>query len=131
MFLNLLVDDQRTAFAALAEMMIESDGIIVGREAATMGALIGEMGLTEVPRMEDVSVTDLAAAFGDRRSKMVALLELVGLGYSDTSFSGTERSLVSEIAHEMGVGAQDLAQIEGWVQQHLEHIRSALVLMRE
>lgn len=131
MFLNLLDDDQKMAFAALAELMIESDGIVVGHEAATLGALKGEMALTDAPVSSGRSVSDLAAVFADRRSRMVALLELVGLGYSDTSFSGTERSLVSEIAREMGIGAQDLARIEGWVQGHMEHIRSALVLMRE
>jgi len=131
MFLNLLNDDQKAAFAALAEMMIESDGIVVGREAATLGALKGEMGMTDGPDSSGARVADLAAVFADRRSKIVAVLELVGLGYSDTSFSGTERSLVSEVAREMDIGAEDLARIEAWVQGHMQHIRAALVLMRE
>ena len=131
MFLNLLNDDQKVAFAALAEMMIESDGIVVVREAATLGALKGEMGVTDVPDSSDASVADLAAVFADRRSKIVAILELVGLGYSDTSFSGTDRSLVSEVAREMDIGAEDLARIEAWVQGHMQHIRAAMVLMRE
>ena len=131
MFLNLLSDDQKVAFASLAEMMIESDGIVVGREAATLGALLGEMGMCDAPDSGGASVADLAALFADRRSKVVAVLELVGLGYSDTSFSGTERSLVSEVAREMAVGAEDLARVEAWVQGHLQHVRAALVLMRE
>ena len=45
MFLNLLDDNEKRAFAALAEKMIASDGIVVGREAATLGAFKGEMGL--------------------------------------------------------------------------------------
>jgi hypothetical protein len=131
MFLNLLNDDEKRAFAALATEMIESDGIVVGREAATLGALRGEMGIVDASGPEGASLSELAAVFSDRRSKMVALLELVGLGYSDTSFSGTERSLVSDVAREMGVGAEDLAKIERWVQGHMEHIRGALTLMRE
>ncbi len=131
MFLNLLNEDEKLAFSALAGMMIESDGIVVGREAATLGALRGEMGLSANPSDGGTTVSDLAAAFSDRRSKIVVLLELVGLGYSDTSFSGTERSLVSEVAREMGVGADDLARIESWVKGHMEHIRSAMVLMRQ
>jgi uncharacterized tellurite resistance protein B-like protein len=131
MFLNLLNNDEKRAFAALATEMIESDGIVVGREAATLGALRGEMGVVDVSDQDGATVADLAAVFTDRRSKIVALLELMGLGYSDTSFSGTERSLVSDVAREMGVGAEDLAKIEKWVQGHMEHIRSALSLMRE
>ena len=68
---------------------------------------------------------------GPAKNAGFTLLELMGLGYSDTSFSGTERSLVSDVAREMGVGAEDLAKIERWVQGHMEHIRSALTLMRE
>ena len=131
MFLNLLDEDEKAAFAALAEKMITSDGIVVGREAATLGALKGEMGVGAEAVNSTAAVSDLAAVFSDRRSKIVVLLELVGLGYSDTSFCGTERSLVSEVAREMGVGADDLAKLEKWVQGHMEHIRSALALMRE
>jgi len=111
MFLNLLNDDEKRAFAALAKEMIESDGIVVGREAATLGALKGEMGITG--DSSDTGVAELAAVFTDRRSKIVVLLELIALGYSDTSFSGTERSLASEVAKEVGIGAEDLAKIEG------------------
>jgi len=131
MFLNLLNHDQKVAMAALAEMMIESDGIVVGREAACLGALKGEMGLTDSHQPAAESIAKLAAQFTDRRSRIVALLELVGLGYSDTSFSGTERSMVSQVAREMGLGAEDLARIEAWVEGHMDHIRSAMVLMRE
>jgi uncharacterized tellurite resistance protein B-like protein len=130
MFLNLLDDNEKRAFAALAEKMIASDGIVVGREAATLGAFKGEMGLGAETVDSGASVSELASVFSDRRSKIVALLELIGLGYSDTSFSGTERSLVSEVAREMGIGADDLITLEQWVQSHMEHIRSALTLMR-
>ena len=131
MFLNLLDDKEKSAFSALAEKMIESDGIVVGREAATLGALRGEMGIGAEKSSDGSTVSSLAAAFADRRSKIVVLLELVGLGYSDTSFSGTERSLVSDVAREMEIGADDLARIESWVQGHMSHVRSAMVLMRE
>ena len=119
MFLNLLDDQEKVSFSALAEKMIESDGIVVGREAATLGALRGEMGIGDTDPDPNADLSSLAGAFTDRRSKIVVLLELVGLGYSDTSFSGTERSLVSEIARAMGVGADDLARIESWCKGHM------------
>ena len=122
MFMNLLNDDQKAAFATLAEMMITSDGIVVGREAATLGALKGEMGLTDDAAATGSSVADLATAFTDRRAKMVALLELVGLGYSDTSFSGTERSLVSEVARAMDVAGDDLDVQPGQALQGFAHL---------
>lgn len=131
MFLNFLDDDEKRAIAALAQKMIASDGIVVGREASTLAALVGEMGLDIDTVDTETSIADLAAAFTDRRSKMVALLELVGLGYSDTSFEGIERSLVAEVARAMNIDSSDLARIESWVRQHVDHLLQALTLMRE
>ena len=130
MYLNLLDGDEKIAFAELAEMMIKADGLVIGREAAALAALKAEMGVSET---EDSgrSVEDLASVFKSRRSKVAALLELIGIGYSDTSFSLGEESLVNAAANRMAVGPDDLAQIEEWVRDHFSLIRRALILMRE
>jgi len=129
MFLTMLNQDERRAFALLAERMIQADGIVVGREESSLASLLAEMGVTEAER-HDQSVEDLAAVFGGRRSKTVAVLELIGLGYSDTNFSISERSLVSEVAHHMGLTEAQLAGLEQWVQRHVDLIRDAMALMR-
>lgn len=131
MFLNFLDDDEKRAFAALANKMIAADGIVVGREASTLAALVGEMGLDAEAIDNDAEVSKLAETFSDRRSKIVALLELVGLGYSDTTFEGVERSLVGDVARAMQIGSSDLNRIEEWVRQHVDHLRQALAMMRE
>jgi hypothetical protein len=129
-FLNLLSDDEKRAFAVLAERMISADGIVVGREAATVAALKAEMGVE--PTTEDAAreTDELAGVFDSQRSKTVVLLELMGLGYSDTSYSMDERSMVVALAEAMGVADGELARLEVWVQQHVRHIREALALMR-
>lgn len=131
MFLTMLNDEEKRAFALLAEKMIAADGIVVGREAATLAAYKAEMGLEAKSESEERGVEDLAAAFGSRRSKVVALLELIGLGYSDTSFSVTERSLVFALARAMEIEADTLVDLEAWVQQHVRLIRQAMELLRE
>jgi hypothetical protein len=131
MFLTLLNDEEKRAFALLAEKMIAADGIVVGREAATLAAYKAEMGLEPRSESQERGVEDLAAAFGSRRSKVVALLELIGLGYSDTSFSVTERSLVFALARAMEIEADTLVDLEAWVQQHVRLIRQAMELLRE
>jgi len=131
MFLNMLGDSEKRAFAALARQMIAADGIVVGREESTLAALHGEMGVAADAAEPAAKASELASVFVDRRSKMIALLELVGLGYSDTSYEGVERSFVAEVAHAMNIGADDVARIESWVRQHVDHLREALVLLRE
>jgi hypothetical protein len=130
MFLNLLDSDEKRAFAELAERMIEVDGLVIGREEAALAALKAEMGM---PRGGGAgrSVAELAGVFRSRRAKVAALLELLGLGYSDTDFSLSEKSLASEIAGHMGLTAADLTELEGWVTAHVNLVRRALVLMRE
>jgi hypothetical protein len=77
------------------------------------------------------SVEELAGVFTSKRSKVAALLELLGLAYSDTDFEPGEASLIAEVARRMNLTAGDLAEINGWVQEHVGHIRRALVMMRE
>lgn len=131
MFLMLLDDDEKRAFALLAEKMIAVDGIVVGREITTLAAYKAEMGVESSAESGEQSVEELAAVFGSRRSKVVALLELIGLGYSDTSFSVTERSLVFAVARAMDIEANTLVELEAWVQQHVRLIRQAMELLRE
>ena len=107
MYLNLLDDDEKRAFAELAEKMIEADGLVIGREASALAALNAEMGVTETGG-GGRTVDELAGVFKSRRSKIAALLELIGLGYSDTAFSVSEESLVNSVANQMAVSPDDL-----------------------
>jgi len=129
-YLNLLDDDEKRAFAELAEKMIEADGLVIGREASTLAALKAEMGAIEIGGGERTP-QDLAGVFKSRRSKVAALLELIGLGYSDTAFSVSEESLVNTVANQMAISPDDLHEIEEWVKEHFGLIRRALILMRE
>jgi hypothetical protein len=129
-YLNLLDDDEKRAFAELAERLIEADGLVIGREAAALGALKAEMGMSDNGD-GGRSVDELAGVFKSRRSKVAALLELIGLGYSDTSFSVDEESLVNKVANQMAISPDDLHQIEEWVRDHFSLVRRALILMRE
>lgn len=130
MFLNVLDMDEKRAFAELAEKMVEADGIVIGREAASLAALKAEMGIAET-HDSDRSVGELASVFKSKRSKTAALLELIGLGFSDTNFNVGEQSLVTSIAREMGLGSEEVAQIVDWVKEHVDLVRRALVLMRD
>ena len=130
MFLNLLDNDEKRAFAELAEMMIEADGLVIGREMAALAALKAEMGMADVGG-GGRTVDELAGVFKGRRSKIATLFELVSLGYSDTSFSIAEESLVNSVAKRMAVSPDQLHSIETWVQEHFALVRRALILMRE
>jgi len=129
-YLNMLDRDEKIAFAELAEKMIEADGLVVGREESALAALKAESGISDTGG-SGRTVEELAGVFQNRRSKIAALLELIGLGYSDTSFSIGEESLVNEVANRMAVTPDELRDIEAWVQEHFSLVRRAMILMRE
>ena len=130
MYLNLLDDDEKRAFAELAEKMVEADGIVIGREAAALASLKAEMGISG-SEGGGRTVDELAGVFKSRRSKVAALLELIGLGYSDISFHVTEESLVNSVANQMAITPGELHEMEEWVKEHVNLIRRALIMMRE
>jgi len=129
MFLNMLDIDEKRAFTVLAEKIIEADGIVVGREAAALASLKAEMGVSG-SGVDQRSVEELARVFKDRRSKMAALLELLGLAHTDTTFDLGEQSLIASAAHEMGFSSEDIVAVEQWVQDHISLVRRAMVMMR-
>jgi uncharacterized tellurite resistance protein B-like protein len=129
-YLNLLDNDEKIAFAELAEKMVEADGIVIGREAAALASLKAEMGISE-SEGGGRTVDELAGVFKSRRSKVAALLELIGLGYSDISFHVTEESLVNSVANQMAVTPDELHEMEEWVKEHVNLVRRALIMMRE
>lgn len=129
MFLNMLDTDEKRAFVLLAEMMIQSDGIVVGREASALAALKAEMGVSESAQ-DTRSVRELSRLFKDRRSRMATLLELFGLAYTDTNFDLGEQSLIATIAQEMEFTSDEIVEVENWVQDHVSLVRRALTMMR-
>ena len=78
---------------------------------------------------EDIPVADLASLFEDRLSRIVLLLELVGMGYVDNKFSARESKLIGEIAAALNIGLRDVANVESWVKRQLLLIEEAHELM--
>ena len=125
MFLAMLDESERRAFAVLARQMIEADGIVVQQEEMALSTLASELGVDL-----DVSVeqdpTELATVFAERPAKVAALLELLGLAHSDHRFTAEEKSHVQVVASAMGIDADELAELDGWVRQHVRHIQAAM-----
>ena len=129
MFLGVLNDDEKRAFTILAGRMIDADGIVVASELQALAALRKEMGLPESRNGNEHDVGKVASVFISRRSKIAALLELIGLGYSDANYSLGEESFVSSVAGTMGVSREELSRLDAWVRRHMQHVEAALAMM--
>jgi hypothetical protein len=128
MFLGVLTTEQKRAFVALAEQMITADAISVGSEADALATLYREMGVER--SSEQAAVEQLVGAFDSRQARVAALLELIGLGYSDANYCVDEKSFVATVAREMNL-TSELPRLEEWVKTHVDHIEAALAMMHE
>lgn len=121
MFLENLEAREKRAFLALAHKVVHADGVLAEREAeilATLSSAIRE------PALEG-TVEELAAAFQSRRSKVFALLELMGIGYVDGEYHVAEIESVAEIATALGFSGDELVGMENWVVRQIALIEEA------
>lgn len=130
MFLTMLNEAEKRAFAVLAQRLVAADELLRSEELQALETLWAEMGIGSPPA-DGRDESELAAAFETRRGRVVALLELLGLAYSDRDFCLDEESMITAVAHEMGLDAAELDRLDRWVADHLRHLDAALGLMAE
>jgi len=130
MFLTMLNDEQKRAFSVLAHRLAAADGKISREEGEALRNMKAELGVAD-SGLDDRDESDLAAVFNDQRSRVVALLELLGVAHSDHEFQLDERSMVTVVAHEMGFAATDLERFDNWVRGYAAHVEAALAMMAE
>lgn len=115
MFLSTLDTEQKQAFLGLAHKFIAADGQLAPQEKVMLGAMKAEMGL---PVDAEVPVTDLSKLlqpFNSKAAKATALLEIIGLGYSDNEFHSEESAFVKHMAEGFKVSEDEILQMESWV----------------
>ena len=131
MFLALLNDAEKGALTQLADHLVAADNVGLEQEKKALANLKAEAGLPEKPGEGLLPVDELASVFASRRSKIAALLELLGLAYSDSEFEVNERSMLVIASRAMDIDLSDLRKLEDWVKEHVKLIEKALALMQE
>lgn len=115
MFLHYLTDAQCPAFLGLVRHMVLVDERFDLREWKRLDLMRAEMGLPAATPIPETNLATLALPFTTRRSQLVALLELISLGYSDEDFHPTEHSIIQELAAIFALETTDLLLLENWV----------------
>ena len=116
MFLHYLTERQRGALLHYAYEIMRIDNFADPEELARLDMLRAEAG--SWVEAEDVPVEELGGLFEDRLSRVVLLLEIVGMGYAHDGFSAQESQLVNELADALEIDRDDtLGHIESWVRR--------------
>ena len=129
MWLNSLSENQRNALIRLAHNVVVSDGLLDPNEEGMLHEFQQEMGLVDVGELEYLELTGIDKVFDSRRSRIVALINLLKLSYADGAFEIEEECLLKEIAQSFQVDDAHFLLLDNWVKRLLSLEEEALVLM--
>ncbi len=116
MFLGMLDRYQQDAFMALAMRLVLSDGTIHPVEKTLLKIRTAEMGSgVAIPPLELVDMPNLGL-FNTRASRVIVMLELYVLAYSDKFLCGSEVPILDELAEVFSFKEADLVPLRAWAQ---------------
>jgi hypothetical protein len=116
MFLGMLDGYQQNAFMALALRLVMADGTIHPTEETLLRIRTAEMGGdVSAPPLELVDMPNLGL-FNTRASRVIVMLELYVLAFSDEYLSPNELPILDELAEVFGFNEADLAPLRRWAQ---------------
>lgn len=124
MFLSLLSTREKVAFLALAKKVIVSDRIIAQSEMVRFKSMKQELEIMDelvdekinesiVDNLPD-NIPELCSEFVAKKTKVSALMELIGLGYVDGKFVQEEREIIYQIAHYFGIRKMETDSYIDW-----------------
>jgi tellurite resistance protein len=117
LFVDNLRPDQQQALFDLAVQLAGADGTFSEEEKRYLNAYMAHFGIeADFSRAEQHSLEELAEAFDTPESRVIALQQLIRLGYKDGHFSEEEREKVLALAQKLGLNDPEfILRVERWV----------------
>lgn len=125
MFLHDLDLEQRRAFLVLARRVIDADRRLTLQEVERLDRLYLEAGIPAEMADAPSNAGDLNLLFPDRQSRVICLLELLLVGYTDDRLDPREESAIRDVAAQIGVDAGTWEEARAWAEKHQALVREA------
>lgn len=129
MWLSLLQPEQRKALLGLAHNVIVSDGLLDPNEEGMLDQFKREMELHPSLESDYLELEGIESVFDSRRSRVIALLNLIRLSYADGAFEIEEECLLKEISRTFEVSDDEFLLLDNWVRRLVALEKEARVLM--
>ena len=129
MWLASLSETQRIALLRLAHNVVVSDGILDPNEDIMMDEFRREMEMSSPDEPEYLELDGIGNIFVDRRSRVVALLNLIKLSYADGAFEIEEECLLKEISAAFAIDDDEFLLLDNWVKRLTALEEEATVLI--
>ncbi len=117
MWLSSLKPDQRKALLGLAHNVVVSDGLLDPNEEGMLDEFKREMELNPDIDADYLELGGIEHTFDTRRSRIVALLNLLLLSYVDGAFEIEEECLLKEVSKVFGVSDEEFLLLDNWVRR--------------
>ena len=116
MFLNLLNEPQKRAFAALATKIVIADNTVHHEEFSLMNILHAEMGWDLKADGNDLIEVDkmVYKAFDSKRSRIVALMELYVVALCENKLPPEELAVLDEVRRAFGFSEAEAEALLDW-----------------
>ena len=129
MWLSALSVQQREALLGLAHNVVVSDGLLDPNEEGMLDEFRREMDLHPAVQAEYLELDGIDATFDNRRSRIIALLNLIRLSYADGAFEIEEECLLKEISRAFDIDNEEFRLLDNWVRRFLSLQEEARILM--
>jgi tellurite resistance protein len=129
MWLSSLSTRQRKALLGLAHNVVVSDGLLDPNEEGMLDEFKREMELNPGLELDYLELDGIDGVFDSRRSRVIALLNLIRLSYADGAFDIEEECLLKEISRSFEVSDADFLLLDNWVRRLLALEDEARALM--
>ena len=119
MWLEVLTDEQRQALLRMAHNVIVSDGVLHPNEELLINEFRREMDLHQLEPIEYIDLKGLEATFDSRRSRSIAILNLIHISYVDGAFEIEEECLLRQLARQFEIDEPRFLLLDNWVRRML------------
>lgn len=119
MWLSALQPEQREALLGLAHNIIVSDGLLDPNEEGMLDQFKREMELHPATESDYLELDGIEAVFATRKSRIIALLNLIRLSYADGALEIEEECLLKEISRTFEVSDEEFLLLDNWVRRLL------------
>ena len=125
MFLHDLSPEQRRAFLVLARQVIDADRRLAIQEVERLDRLYVEAGVPAEMADAPGGVGDLNLLFPSERSRVVVVLELLLVAYSDGKLDPRETQTIRDVAARLGVDAATWEDATDWANRYQDLVAEA------
>jgi tellurite resistance protein len=101
----------------LAHNVVVSDGLLDPNEETMLDEFKREMELNPELQSEYLELDGIEQVFDSRRSRTVALLNLLRLSYVDGAFEIEEECLLKEVSRAFSISDDEFLLMDNWVKR--------------